>query len=127
MKRAIILLLSISLLAGCKAAKTIEFCEGVSPEGQGVNCGEKFSTGEITVLIKPGSPFGAQKITINIYSKGKYKAEKVDSVSLEVNPEDTVAKTNLHFYDEGDFTVEATGPDGNRIAEGTVSILDVYQ
>jgi hypothetical protein len=127
MKRAIILIIMISVLAGCKAAKTVEFCEGVSPEGEGLNCGGKFSTGEITVLIKPGSSFEVPQVNIDIYSNGDYKAEKVDSVSLKVNPEDTSARSNLHFYNEGDFLVEVTTPQGKKIAEGNVSIIDIYQ
>lgn len=125
MKKTALLILIISVLFSCKSQKTIEFCEGVSPEGEGVNCGEKFSTGAITVLIKPESAFAVTKINVNIYRKTKYKKEKIESRLLEVNPEKTVTNSNFYFYDEGDFSLEVYG-NNKKIAEGTVSIVDVY-
>ena len=125
MKKIAFLILIFSILFGCKSQKTIEFCEGVSPEGEGVSCGDKFSTGEITVLIKPESGFSAANIDINIYKKLKYKNEKIDSRSLKINPEETIANTNIYFYDEGDFILEVN-ENNKKIAEGSVSIVDGY-
>ena len=126
MKKIIIIILVSFVLFGCTSKKTVEFCEGISPEGEGVNCGKKFSTGDITVLIKPESTFAVTKISINVYKKTKYKSEKIETHSLEVNPEEASANTNIYFYDEGDFTLEVFGNGNEKIAEGAVSIFDVY-
>jgi hypothetical protein len=125
MKKVIIILLFLTLLFGCKAKKTIEFCEGVSTESKGVNCGEKFSTGDLTALIAIETPFNVNKLNVNIYKKAKYKQEKVGSQAIEVKPDNTNAMTNFYLYDEGEFTIEVIGQDNKKIAEGTIKIIDI--
>jgi hypothetical protein len=125
MKRLLVIILFFSLLFGCKAKKTIGFCEGVSTESKGVNCGEQFSTGELTALISIESPFNINKLTINTYKKAKYKMEKTGSQIIEVKPDESSARTNFYFYDEGEFTVEVIGQDNKKVAEGSVKILDI--
>ena len=114
-----------SIFFGCKADKTIEFCEGISIEGKGVNCGEKFTTGELTALISAKSSFNVNKLEVSIFKKGKYKSEKTASYSIEVKEDETTTKTNFYFYDEGEFAVEVTGQDKKKIAEGSVEIVDI--
>ena len=125
MKKTALLAIFFAVLFGCSSPKTVEFCEGASPEGAGINCGNKFSTGDITVFIKPESAFGVANIDINVYKKEKYKSEIISTNSVKVNPEETAAKTNIYFYDEGEFNLEVIG-DNKKIAEGAVSIIDVY-
>ncbi|MBN2041199.1 MAG: hypothetical protein JW864_14240 [Spirochaetes bacterium] len=125
MKKTALLFVFFAVLYGCSSHKTVEFCEGASPEGEGINCGNKFSTGDITVFIKPESGFGITSIDINVYKKEKYKSIKIGTNSLKVDPEETAAKTNIYFYDEGEFNLEIIG-DNKKIAEGAVSIIDVY-
>ena len=125
MKNLTFLILILSVLYGCKSQKTVEFCEGISPEGEGVNCGEKFSTGDITVIIKPESTFAVTKINISVYKKTKYKSDKIETRVLEVNPEEVNANTNIYFYDEGEFALEVFS-NNKKIAEGSVTIVDIY-
>jgi hypothetical protein len=125
MKRLLVIIIFLSLLFGCKAKKTIEFCEGVSTENKGVSCGEQFSSGELTVAISIESPFNINKLTVNTYKKTKYKMEKTGSQVIEVKPDETNARTNFYFYDEGEFTVEVIGQDNKKIAEGSVKIIDI--
>jgi hypothetical protein len=122
----IFIIISILFLVGCKSKKSVEFCEGVSTEGTGVNCGERFSTGEITLIIKSDSVFETERLSIDVYKKEKYKTEKTESLFFDVNPEEKTAKANLYFYDEGDFLVEVRGIENRKIAEGNVTIIDVY-
>jgi hypothetical protein len=124
MKKAILLLAAVILFSGCKAARTIDFCEGVSTEGEGVKCGEKFSTGELTMIIKPESPFNINKIVLNIYKKSKYRTDKFDTLTVDVKPESAIVNKNFYFYDEGEFTVEAFGQENKKIAEGKVNIVE---
>lgn len=44
--------------AGCAKRKDIEFCEGVSPKGDGVHCGSVFHDGDLAALVRAGEPFG---------------------------------------------------------------------
>lgn len=124
MRKIIILLSIFIIISGCKAKKTIQFCEGVSTTGEGVKCGEIFSAGELTALIKIETPFNINKINVDIYKKGKYKSEKIDSLTVEVKPDENSAKTNFYFYDEGDFTVEVLGQEKKKIAEGSIKIVE---
>ena len=125
MKKLILIFACVSLFFGCKAAKTLEFCEGVSTDGKGVSCGEKFSTGELTLVIKTETPFNVSKLSVNIFRKTKYKLEKIDSQDVEVKQDDTVARTNFYFYDEGGYVVEVFGQDNKKIAESSVDIVDI--
>jgi hypothetical protein len=124
-KTLIIILLFFTLLFGCKSKKTIEFCEGISTEGKGVNCGEQFSSGELTALITAETPFNINKLNVNIFKKTKYKQEKIGSQIIEVKPDETNARTNFYFYDDGEFTIEVFGQDNKKIAEGSVKIVDI--
>jgi hypothetical protein len=125
MKKLLVLVLFLSLIIGCKAKKTIEFCEGVSTENKGVNCGEQFSTGELTAVISIESPFNINKIAVNTFKKTKYKLEKIGSQVVDVKPDEKSARTNFYFYDEGEFTLEVIGQDNKKIAEGSVKIIDI--
>ncbi|MFH0975280.1 MAG: hypothetical protein V1874_05795 [Spirochaetota bacterium] len=125
MRKVILLFIIFILFFGCKARKTIEFCEGVSTEGKGVSCGEQFSTGELTALISAESSFNVGKLIINIFKKTKYKSEKFESLTIDVKPEETRVRANLYFYDEGEFTLEVTGQDNKKIAEGSIKIVDI--
>ncbi|MBN2402325.1 MAG: hypothetical protein JXN64_07975 [Spirochaetes bacterium] len=125
MKKLIILTAVLSLLFGCKASKTIEFCEGVSAEGKGVNCGEQFLSGELTAVITIETPFNVNRLNVNIFKKAKYKLEKVGSQTIDVKPDDTSTRTTFYFYDEGEFIVEVIGQDDKKIAEGSIKIIDI--
>ncbi len=122
MKKLIIIL--IFILFGCGSSKNVEFCEGVSTEGKGVKCGAKFSTGDLSILIKSKDPFDVEKITLIIYKKTKYKSELVESRVVDVKPDETRANSRLYFYDDGAFSVEVRGKENQKIAEGSISIID---
>jgi hypothetical protein len=126
MKKIVLMLAVVLILSGCKAAKTIDFCEGVSTEGEGVKCGEKFSAGEVTMIIKPETPFNINKIVLNIYKKSKYRSDKFDTLTIDVKPENMSVNKNFYFFDEGEFIVEAFGQENKKIAEGRISIVDMY-
>jgi hypothetical protein len=125
-KQIIILFAVVFLLTGCINNKNVEFCEGVSTDGKGVKCGEKFSTGDVTLLIKSKAPFGSEKIALNILKKDAYKSEKIETQTINVVPEAFTVKTNYYFYDEGDFIVEVRDGSGNKIAQGNIQVIDEY-
>lgn len=121
-----IILILFLIITGCKNSDKIKFCEGVSKDEKGMNCGTTFSTGDITALINTGEAFETDKLTITIFEAKKYKDEKVNSIFLDVNPEKEIAYTSLSLYNEGTFKFKVIGKEEKTIAEGEVNIVDSY-
>lgn len=114
----------IVILNGCKSDESVRFCEGVKPDGAAFNCGTKFSSGALTVMISTEKQFGTEKIYINVFEIKRQKKIKRDSVAVDVNPNDMSARSNIYFYDEGKYVVEVEA-NGEKIAEGALEVLDV--
>ncbi|MCU0847749.1 MAG: hypothetical protein MUD12_07660 [Spirochaetes bacterium] len=117
------LIAAACLTAGCGSGKSILFCEGVSPEGEGINCGTRFETGDLTALIKPKKPFGVKSIEIRIQDSKSKKDSFIEKITAGVKPEDERAVVNLSFYREGKFRVMAVEKD-EVLAEGDIEIVD---
>ncbi len=111
------------LFAGCSKANKVQFCEGVSPEGEGVNCGTRFETGELTAMIKCDKPFETEEIFVAITEVRDKKTEPYESLTVEVNPEEERVNTNLSFYNGGMYRVTAKAGE-NTIAVGEIEIVD---
>lgn len=126
MKRLSIFILAFWIFIGCKSDGVIQFCEGVSPEGVGTNCGNKFSAGDLTLLINAKEPFGINSIKVNIFEKGEYIKKKIESFSIEVKADKNNARSNISLFDEGIFIIEVTGKDDQKIADAAIEIIDVY-
>jgi len=116
-------LILMSVITACSKSKTIEFCEGVSPDGKGVNCGSKFEDGELTAVVNGEEPFGVKTITVQIFEVKKNKTEKIETLSLEVKPDKDTAMVNLSFYSGGRYMVTAQKNDA-RIGSGEVEIVE---
>src|SRR5512136_2648386 len=95
MKNVLLLCVILSLMAGCSKSKEIQFCEGVSPKGEGVNCGTKFEDGELTAVINSEEPFGVKTITVQVYEVKDKKTEKIDTLTVDVKPDKQTASVNL--------------------------------
>ncbi|OHD69963.1 MAG: hypothetical protein A2W19_02805 [Spirochaetes bacterium RBG_16_49_21] len=107
MKTTLYLMLMSALLIGCAKTKGIVFCEGISPAGDGVNCGKKFEDGELTALIASDNPFGVKTISVRIYEIKNNKTEQIEAIPVEVKPEARAATVNLAFYAGGKYVVRA--------------------
>lgn len=116
-------MIMVLLHFNCKESKNIMFCEGVSPDGKGINCGIKFETGDLSAVIRSSGPFETGKINIDIFEVGKKEIVKTESLVLEVKAESTSAMANLSFYRGGQFNVKAS-KDGKVFAEGDIEIVD---
>lgn len=123
MKRVMSILVILSVLGGCGRSRDIEFCEGISPEGKGVKCGKKFTTGELSALVTTREPFGVQTITLKIFRTGESRDEPVETLSVKVKPDQVSAFTNLSLYNEGRYRVEAMKKE-TVIGEGSVEIVE---
>jgi len=108
MKNVLMLCIILSLTAGCSKTKAIQFCEGVSPEGKGVNCGTKFEDGELTAVINSEEPFGVKTITVQVFDTKNKKTEKIDTLTVDVKPDRQTASVNLAFYAGGTYLVRAS-------------------
>ena len=126
MKRFVIIICFLSIFVGCKEESLLKFCEGKSPDGVEINCGKVFSAGDLSIQITGKETFGIDKLTVNIFVEKKYKKEKVDSLTIDVKPDDSKAGTDIKLYEEGKYSVEIFGKDGLKIADGAVEIVDVY-
>ncbi len=123
MKKILYVILIFSVMSGCSKAKKIQFCEGMSPEGEGVNCGTMFETGELTAIINSDKPFETERLSVEIEEVIKQRTEQREKLSVEVNPEEQKASTNLSFYNGGKYRVTASIEE-TAIAEGDIEIVD---
>jgi hypothetical protein len=117
-----IILVSMFLFS-CKRDPNILFCEGLTTDGKGKNCGTVFTSGDLTAIIKRANGFGSNSVTVNVYEKRNHLKLRVDSVNIEVGNTDTVTNTNLSFYNTGVFEVEATVNDA-VFAKYNITIQD---
>jgi hypothetical protein len=114
------------LLLGCKSEKGISFCEGVSPNGEKINCGTKFTTGDLTAIVENDKPFETDRINITILEIKKYKSEEVQSFPVTVKPEESSVRIGMSFYNEGQYRVRALDNERKTIAEAEIAIIDTY-
>ncbi len=119
----IVALISSLGFAGCSKGKGIQFCEGVTPDGEGVNCGVEFETGELTAVITSERPFGQEKIDIEVYDIGGSSKQKLDTVRADVKAAESAVNVTLPFYTEGKYLVSAKVKD-ESISEGEIKITD---
>ncbi len=123
MKWILCLIILLPVMAGCSKSKTIEFCEGVSPEGKGVNCGAKFEDGELNAVIIGEEPFGVKTITVQVFEVKKNKNEKIETISVDVRPDSDRAMVTLSFYSGGRYLVTAQKNEA-PIGSGEVEIVE---
>ena len=121
MKKLLFACLILSLVAGCSKSKEIQFCEGVSPSGEGVNCGTRFEDGELTAVINSREPFGMKTITVQVFEIRGSKTEKIETITVNVKPDKQTASVNLALYSGGRYIVRAYKKDtGIGSAEITI-------
>ncbi|MBN2159020.1 MAG: membrane lipoprotein lipid attachment site-containing protein [Spirochaetes bacterium] len=123
MKKIIFIIAVVALVAGCSKSNRIQFCEGASPEGKGINCGSTFEDGELTALITSEEPFGVKSISVQVYRAGESASEKVETVTADVRPDEQTALVNLSFYTGGTYQVKAL-KNNTQFSEGTIVIVE---
>lgn len=122
MKKLFILLLIIMLFS-CGTSNKIQFCEGMSKDGDGVNCGEKFEAGDLTALIMSEGPFDADSIEVEVYRLERVQENKTDTITSQVQPRDTKATVSLSFLKGGLYRVKAK-KGGSVFSQGEIEIVD---
>jgi hypothetical protein len=123
MKKLLFLLVIVTLIAGCSRTKAIDFCEGITPENKGVNCGSTFEEGELLAVISAKDPFGVNAITVQVQEVRNGKKEQVESITVDVKPDRDTATVNLSLYSGGTYVVRAMKKD-EMIGEGEIVIRE---
>jgi len=121
---ALFLLIAITA-AGCSKKEGITFCEGVDPEGKGINCGKVFTTGDLTGVITSKTPFETDSLIVKITKIDGDKKKLEKTFIVEAGREKTSANATLQFYNSGKYHVQASKGD-EKIAEGTLEVRDTY-
>jgi hypothetical protein len=122
----VIMCILLVIFLSCKKSSPVSFCEGVNTEGKGVNCGTKFSTGDLTAVIEVPERFETESLKIVVSQKTRYKNEQVSVFSQKVASDKNTATVPLSFYIEGDYVVEAFGKDERTLGAGNIKIIDTY-
>jgi len=116
-------MIASSVILSCSKDNAIQFCEGVDNDGNGVRCGKKFTTGDLTGVINSAKPFEAESLTLKIIHIEK-NSEIVDkTINLKVERDKNKANAALPFYNSGNYKVELFKED-DLLAEGSVEIID---
>lgn len=123
MKKILICSLVCLAAIACSKQDTVQFCEGVDVEGKGVNCGKKFTTGDLTGVINRKKPFETELLEMKIYRVEKNTKIAEKTVHLKVERDGKNANSPLAFYNSGNYVVELM-KDNDKIAEGTIEISD---
>ena len=116
----------LCVMLSCKKRSPVIFCEGVSTDGKGINCGTKFSTGDLTAVILVDERFETENLKIVISRKTSYKNEPVSVLNHTVASDKNSANVPLSLYIEGDYVVEAFGKDDRTLGSGNITIVDTY-
>ncbi|MDY6934945.1 MAG: hypothetical protein SVZ03_12095 [Spirochaetota bacterium] len=113
------------LIFACKSDRGLIFCEGVSTKGEEINCGTKFSTGDLTVIISSKESFGIDEITMDIIKIVPGGEEKMLTLPVEVKADSSKAIATISLYEEGRYRIQAMKGEV-EISQGNVEILDTY-
>lgn len=124
-KKLFIIPLLFLALTGCSKKDAIQFCEGVDVEGKGVNCGKKFSTGDLTGVIRQSKPFETEMIDVKIVRIEKSSKIVEKTVHVKVERDKNTASTPLSFYNGGNYVVEIYR-ENDKIGESSIEVSDVY-
>ncbi len=122
----VLLLTFFIILFSCAKTPVISFCEGVDKNGKGIQCGKKFSTGDLTALINTPERFETESLIIVISKKTNYKNEKIEDVTHAVASDSSSATVPLSFYIEGEYLIEAYGKDRRLLGSEWLQVIDTY-
>ena len=125
MKKIFLSSLICLALVGCSKNDTVRFCEGVDIDGKGVNCGKKFTTGDLTGVIKQSKPFETDLLEMKVFRVEKNKKTVEKTIHLKVERDKSLTSTPLSFYNSGKYIVELY-KENDKIAEGEIEVTDIY-
>ncbi len=110
----------------CSKTPALSFCEGIDKDGKGVQCGKKFSTGDLTAVVTIAERFETETLTVITSKKTNYKNEKVSDFSHAVGADKSSTAIPLSFYIEGEYLVEVHGKDNRLLGSEWIQIIDTF-
>ena len=125
MKKILFYSLICLTMIGCSKNDTVQFCEGVDMDGKGVNCGKKFTTGDLTGVMKMSKPFETEMVDVRVIRIEKNSKIVEKTIHQKVERDKNITSTPLSFYNSGKYVVELYR-DKDKIAEGSIEITDIY-
>jgi cytochrome c556 len=124
MKKIFILSIICFIMSGCSKKEKFTFCEGVDIQGKGVSCGKKFTTGDLTGVIKDNKPFETEMLEVRVLRIEKNSRTPEKTIHLKVDRTKNTASVPLSFYNSGRYTVEVY-KDKDKLAEGGIEVTDI--
>jgi len=125
-KHVFIILCVVSLFCSCTKSEKLSFCEGVSPEGNGVKCGSTFTTGDLTAVIAVEDGLSQEKLDVLIFKVLQFnKKERVNDFSVKILSDKKFVTAPLSFYLEGTYLVKVMAG-SVTIGEKELKIVDTY-
>jgi hypothetical protein len=121
--KKLILTSILCLVVACGKQNAMQFCEGTNKDGEGVRCGTKFESGDLTALVRSEKPFESASIKVDIYRIDGKHDEKIESLEVQTRPEETRKAVPLSLYQGGKFRVRARKGD-YILAEGEIEIIE---
>jgi cytochrome c556 len=125
MKKMIMTLIVSLVMTGCSKNETVQFCEGVDMDGKGVNCGKKFTPGDLTGVIKQSKPFDTESLEVKVLRIEKSAKTVEKTIHLKVERDKSAASTPLSFYNTGKYVVEIY-KDKDKLGESEIEVAEVY-
>ncbi|HON76882.1 MAG TPA: hypothetical protein PK544_00205 [Spirochaetota bacterium] len=113
-------------ISGCTKHEALSFCEGVNPKGEGVRCGTKFTTGDLTAVVALQETADIDGLKLVVLKKTQFKSEAISTLKLQTGAEKKAATATLSLYNEGTYTVRVIGKNNSVIAEKSLTIIDTY-
>lgn len=121
-KEILILVIAISLTS-CFGKNEISFCEKIDDNFKTQNCGNKFLTGNLPVLINSKKAFTNDKIVLKIYLLSTGHSEEIRSYSIKVEKNKKTAKFIIPMYQAGIYEIKAY-MNKHIISKTQVQIID---
>jgi hypothetical protein len=138
MRIILIFIVFAGFLSGCsKINKVKELTEKVTDEVKGdrlyfcerydnvkgeVNESKKFTTGNLTIMIKLSKPIGVKDVNINITDLSSGKAVETLPFTVQSNW-DYIHFDDVNFSKTGKFKVSCLKKDGTVVATGEIEII----
>ncbi len=115
-----LVVVSCSKLQNLAGGDRLYFCEKYTTKEVGE--GSKFTTGNITVMLKLSKPIGVTSVDINVTDAASGKA--VDTFPFTVQSSwDYIHFDDVAFKEPGKYKVSCLKKDGTVIATGEVEIV----
>jgi len=126
MKKIVIFLFAIFIVTACKNGGKVSFCTGLDKKGKGIDCGNKFTTGDLTVMIETKDVVDEKNLEIKIYNSETGLLKEQRKKNIEIEPGKKKYNTELSFYDEGKYSVKVFTKDKKPVAIGELRVYEDY-